>query len=96
MLKLFKRSSLKTVELNEYGQPIGEVAATLSSFLGLIARNGQLAPLDYKDWRLVPSTLKNTMWMVVLVYIDYFFYEDVILFYNITIDIYKCLFFHTD
>nr|XP_009794365.1 PREDICTED: uncharacterized protein LOC104241144 [Nicotiana sylvestris] len=38
---------------------IGPDATRLSSKLGVIARNDILAPLNHKDWRLVPK-LKNT------------------------------------
>lgn len=67
MLKLFKRTKPIKVKFNEYGQPIGKSAATLSNFLGLIARNGQITPLSHKDWRQVPSTDKNFMWNIVQV-----------------------------
>nr|XP_009796880.1 PREDICTED: uncharacterized protein LOC104243398 [Nicotiana sylvestris]XP_016439204.1 PREDICTED: uncharacterized protein LOC107765113 [Nicotiana tabacum] len=50
------------VELNEYGQPIGPETSRLSSKLGVIARNGILAPLNYKDWRLVPKMFKDIIW----------------------------------
>ncbi|OIT34242.1 hypothetical protein A4A49_09709 [Nicotiana attenuata] len=50
------------VELNEHGQPIGPEASRLSSKLGVIARNGILAPLNYKDWRLVPKMFKDIIW----------------------------------
>lgn len=67
LLKLFKRTSPKPIKLNEFGQPIGKAAATLSNFLGLMARNGQIIPLSYKDWRVVPNTTKDIMWMIVQV-----------------------------
>ncbi|WMV08114.1 hypothetical protein MTR67_001499 [Solanum verrucosum] len=34
----------------------------LSSKLVVLARNGILAPLNHKDWRLVPSMYKNRIW----------------------------------
>ncbi|KAH0696207.1 hypothetical protein KY290_011030 [Solanum tuberosum] len=34
----------------------------LSSKLGVLARNGILAPLNHKDWRLVPSMYKDRIW----------------------------------
>ncbi|WMV13404.1 hypothetical protein MTR67_006789 [Solanum verrucosum] len=34
----------------------------LSSKLGVLARNGILAPLNHKDWRLIPSMYKDRIW----------------------------------
>nr|CAD1824785.1 unnamed protein product [Ananas comosus var. bracteatus] len=65
LLKLFKRTSPKPIKLNDFGQPIGKAATTLSNFLGLMARNGQIISLSYKDWRVVPNTTKDIMWMIV-------------------------------
>ncbi|KAH7864419.1 hypothetical protein Vadar_029394 [Vaccinium darrowii] len=39
------------VELDEENKPIGEHAAQLESQLGIIARNGNFAPLTFTDWR---------------------------------------------
>ncbi|KAK6782393.1 hypothetical protein RDI58_020189 [Solanum bulbocastanum] len=50
------------IELNEHGQVIGSKGARLSSKLGVLARNGILAPLNHKDWRLVPSIYKDRIW----------------------------------
>ncbi|XP_020082626.1 uncharacterized protein LOC109706239 [Ananas comosus] len=30
-----------------------------------MARNGQIIPLSYKDWRVVPNSTKDIMWMIV-------------------------------
>ncbi|XP_020090590.1 uncharacterized protein LOC109711781 isoform X1 [Ananas comosus] len=65
LLKIFKRESPKSVKFNKYGQPIGKTATTLSNFLGLIARNGRVTSLQYKDWRMVPATIKDTIWLIV-------------------------------
>ena len=40
------------IDVNSEGQPIGENASKLSSFLGTLARNKAFAPIDYTDWRL--------------------------------------------
>ncbi|KAH0652434.1 hypothetical protein KY289_030112 [Solanum tuberosum] len=50
------------IELNEHGQVIGSEGTRLSSKLGVLARNGILAPLNHKDWRLVPSMYKDRIW----------------------------------
>lgn len=46
------------VKINRYGQPIGEEAGLLASFIGTIGRNPELAPQGYSDWRLVPKEIK--------------------------------------
>lgn len=46
------------VKINRYGQPIGEEAGLLASFLGTIGRNPELAPQGYSDWRVVPKEIK--------------------------------------
>ncbi|WMV49962.1 hypothetical protein MTR67_043347, partial [Solanum verrucosum] len=50
------------IELNEHGQVIGSEGTRLSSKLGMLARNGILAPLNHKYWRLVPSMYKDRIW----------------------------------
>uniref|UniRef100_A0A803MYI4 DUF4216 domain-containing protein n=1 Tax=Chenopodium quinoa TaxID=63459 RepID=A0A803MYI4_CHEQI len=57
------------IVLNEYGQPIGttkEVCGELSRFLGTIARDSKLAPLNYCDWTSLPSKFKEKMWDYIL------------------------------
>ncbi|ONM19533.1 hypothetical protein ZEAMMB73_Zm00001d004757 [Zea mays] len=41
------------VQCNELDQPIGEEAGMMGKFLGMVARNGNLCSLSYKDWRLL-------------------------------------------
>ncbi|KAL5654431.1 hypothetical protein ACJX0J_033750 [Zea mays] len=41
------------VHCNELDQPIGEEAGSIGKFLGMVARNGNLCSLSYKDWRLL-------------------------------------------
>lgn len=53
------------VSLNDLGQPIGNEAATLSSFLGTLARDGTLAPLTYANWKRFPEKNKDVMWHIV-------------------------------
>ena len=53
------------IEINDAGQPIGENAYKLSSFLGTLARNGAYAPINYEDWRLMPENYKERIWKIV-------------------------------
>ncbi|KAG1354665.1 hypothetical protein COCNU_07G007770 [Cocos nucifera] len=53
------------VAFNNLGQPIGWKAAKLSNFLGTIARDGHLAPLNFIDWRAMPHGSKEKMWQLV-------------------------------
>ncbi|XP_021891603.1 uncharacterized protein LOC110809924 isoform X3 [Carica papaya] len=50
------------VPFNKIGQPVGREASKLSSFLGNIARNGHIAPLNYISWRHLPDTIKEDIW----------------------------------
>ncbi|XP_075515331.1 uncharacterized protein LOC142549970 [Primulina tabacum] len=43
------------VTFNERGQPYGEMQPTLANFVGTIARNGNVLPLDFSDWRKMPK-----------------------------------------
>ncbi|XP_034603069.1 uncharacterized protein [Setaria viridis] len=58
------------VSLNTSGLPIGKEAATLSSFLGTLARDGILAPLSHLDWRSVPEKNKDVMFHIVKLKFD--------------------------
>ena len=61
------------IETNEFGQPIGLDAPKLINFLGTIARDGHISPLNYVDWRAVPDENKEKMWQLVQVLENYFF-----------------------
>ncbi|XP_028079201.1 uncharacterized protein LOC114280979 [Camellia sinensis] len=54
-----------SVSVNELGQPIGLEAPKLTNFLGTIARNGHMAPLNYVEWRALPDEIKEKMWQQV-------------------------------
>ncbi|KAL6574453.1 hypothetical protein OROHE_001357 [Orobanche hederae] len=57
------------IVLNEYGQPIGptkEASRELSRFLGTVAKDSMLAPLNYCEWSKFPSKLKAKIWDYVL------------------------------
>ncbi|CAL5329790.1 hypothetical protein CsSME_00010250 [Camellia sinensis var. sinensis] len=53
------------IATNALGQPIGLEAPKLVNFLGTMARNGHLAPLNYVDWRAFPDENKEKMWQQV-------------------------------
>ncbi|XP_057494441.1 uncharacterized protein LOC130779700 isoform X2 [Actinidia eriantha] len=53
------------IETDEVGQPIGLEAPKLINFLGTIARDGHLSPLNYVHWRAVPDENKEKMWQKV-------------------------------
>ncbi|XP_031483164.1 uncharacterized protein LOC116252778 [Nymphaea colorata] len=65
VLLLPKGQKIKVMN-NELGQAIGDNANKLSSFMGTIARNGCIAPLTYKDWRMMPQIYKDKMWNCLL------------------------------
>lgn len=67
VLLLPKGQKIKVMN-NELGQAIGDNANKLSSFMGTLARNGCIAPLTYKDWRMMPQIHKDKMWNCILVY----------------------------
>ncbi|CAN1128958.1 hypothetical protein LINPERHAP1_LOCUS29037, partial [Linum perenne] len=50
-------------EFNMYNQCVDH--GELEYFCGTIARNSELTPLRYNDWRKVPSTIKEEIWRVV-------------------------------
>ncbi|KAL6560279.1 hypothetical protein OROHE_006286 [Orobanche hederae] len=49
------------VEFNEYGKPIVPNKSKFVEFLGSIARNGKVVPLNYPDWHKVPKTNEARM-----------------------------------
>ncbi|CAN6461579.1 unnamed protein product [Victoria cruziana] len=65
VLLLPKGQKIKVMN-NELGQAIGDNANKLSSFMGTLARNGCIAPLTYKDWRMMPQIHKDKMWNCIL------------------------------
>ncbi|KAL6558330.1 hypothetical protein OROMI_018680 [Orobanche minor] len=57
------------VEFNEYGKPIGPNKSKFVEFLGSIARNGKVAPLNYPDWHKVPKIDKARMMDMIKLFI---------------------------
>lgn len=55
------------VPINMQGQPVGPEASKLASFLGIVARNGKMAPLNFLDWSAMPDAIKEDMWQFVQV-----------------------------
>jgi hypothetical protein len=58
------------VPINTLGQPVGPEASKLSTFLGTVARNGEMAPLIFVDWFAMPDEKKENMWQFVQVLIN--------------------------
>ncbi|XP_027912157.1 uncharacterized protein LOC114171147 isoform X1 [Vigna unguiculata] len=53
------------VKLNVLGQPVGTYRATLSNYLGTLARNAHLAPLTFTSWKGLKEHWDD-MWKTVL------------------------------
>lgn len=49
------------INFDQHGNAIGPNKSKYVEFLGTIARNGKLAPLNAKDWREVSQPLKRAM-----------------------------------
>ncbi|KAH1122349.1 hypothetical protein J1N35_005509 [Gossypium stocksii] len=47
------------VARNSLGQPIGSEARLLVGYLGIIARNANLLPINYDSWHHMPDSNKN-------------------------------------
>lgn len=69
-VKLLNTVGRIKIATNELGQPVGPEASQLTSFLGLTARDGNLAPLTYSSWSKVPEENKENMWQKVLTKFD--------------------------
>ncbi|XP_075505419.1 uncharacterized protein LOC142542585 [Primulina tabacum] len=50
----------KEVRFNLLGQPVGEVAAKMQSYIGVLAR--EKVKITYKTWKQVPSEVKELIW----------------------------------
>lgn len=51
---------IKEVEFNKYGQPVGQVASEMQSYIGLITR--EHVKINYMTWRHVPQEVKELTW----------------------------------
>ncbi|XP_052623240.1 bromodomain-containing factor 2 isoform X2 [Lactuca sativa] len=64
-LALFNTMERIKITTNELGQPVGPGAAQLTTFVGVIARDVNFAPLTY-NWKKIPPENKENMWQKVL------------------------------
>lgn len=51
------------LELDEENQVVGSNCGTFASQLGIIAKDGNKLPLTYTDWRAMPKTNKDSIWL---------------------------------
>ncbi|MFQ6662961.1 hypothetical protein Gotur_030644 [Gossypium turneri] len=58
---LYELNSVKRVNVarNSHGQPIGSEARLLVGYLGIIARNTNMLPINYESWHHMPGSNKN-------------------------------------
>nr|GFC74368.1 hypothetical protein [Tanacetum cinerariifolium] len=68
--KIIKTARRIEIMTNELGQPVGPEASKLVTFLGITARDGNLAPLIYPSWIKMPEEYKENMWQKVLTTFD--------------------------
>ncbi|KAH1073247.1 hypothetical protein J1N35_025575, partial [Gossypium stocksii] len=47
------------VRRNSHGQPVGSEARVLASYLGILARNPNMFPINYESWHHMPDSNKN-------------------------------------
>ncbi|KAK5838795.1 hypothetical protein PVK06_007533 [Gossypium arboreum] len=47
------------VSRNSHGQPVGSEARLLAGYLGIIARNVNMLPINYESWHHMPDSNKN-------------------------------------
>ncbi|KAK5770986.1 hypothetical protein PVK06_047153 [Gossypium arboreum] len=58
---LYNLNSVERVEVtrNSHGQPVGQEARLLAGYLGIIARNVNMLPINYKSWHNMSNSNKN-------------------------------------
>ncbi|PPS05022.1 hypothetical protein GOBAR_AA15640 [Gossypium barbadense] len=47
------------VSKNTHGQPVGSEARLLAGYLGILARNANMLPINYESWHHMPDSNKN-------------------------------------
>ncbi|KAK5839806.1 hypothetical protein PVK06_008646 [Gossypium arboreum] len=47
------------VSRNTHGQPVGSKARLLAGYLGILARNANMLPINYESWHHMPDSNKN-------------------------------------
>ncbi|KAK5839061.1 hypothetical protein PVK06_007819 [Gossypium arboreum] len=57
---LYNLNSVERVKVtrNSHGQPVGQEARLLAGYLGIIARNANLLPINYESWHNMPDSNK--------------------------------------
>ena len=58
---LYNLNSAERVKVtrNSHGQPVGQEARLLTGYLGIIARNADMLPINYESWHHMPDSNKN-------------------------------------
>ncbi|KAK5770844.1 hypothetical protein PVK06_047001 [Gossypium arboreum] len=58
---LYELTLVKRVKVsrNNLGQPVGSKARLLARYLGIIARNANMLPINYESWHQMPDSNKN-------------------------------------
>ncbi|PPR86216.1 hypothetical protein GOBAR_AA34474 [Gossypium barbadense] len=58
---LYNLNSVERVKVtrNSRGQPVGQEARLLAGYLGIIARNANMLPINYESWHNMPDSNKN-------------------------------------
>ncbi len=44
---------------NSFGQPVGSEARLLAGYMGILARNPNMLPINYELWHQMPDSNKN-------------------------------------
>ncbi len=47
------------VSSNSFGQPVGSEARLLAGYLGILARNANMLPINFESWHKMPESNKN-------------------------------------
>ena len=58
---LYNLNSVERVKVtrNSHGQPVGQEARLLAGYLGIIARNANMLPINYESWHNMPDSNKK-------------------------------------
>ncbi|KAK5846523.1 hypothetical protein PVK06_002814 [Gossypium arboreum] len=61
LIDLYNLNSVERVKVtrNSHGQPVGQEARLLAGYLGIIARNANMLPINYESWHNMPDSNKN-------------------------------------
>ncbi|KAK5802517.1 hypothetical protein PVK06_030117 [Gossypium arboreum] len=61
LTNLYNLNSVESVKVtrNSHGQPVGQEARLLAGYLGIIARNANMFPINYESWHNMPDSNKN-------------------------------------